>query len=317
MRKIIITIGPSLFGNTSLKEIDSQDYIYRINGAQGSIREIENYINKIRSELPSAEILIDLPGNKLRAINLDRPIQLEIDKKFKLLADQINYRDFYKYLKAGDIVFAKDSTLKFVIEDINEKGIIFTSKSEGRLLSNNGFHVRGIYENIPFLFQKDKELAELANKYKVSFVGLSFVRTADDINLAKEIIDDDITVISKIETKLAVDNLDDILKKVDHVLIDRGDLSSDIGLEKVPAYQKSIIEKANSYGKKVFLATQFLKNMEEKPVPTIAEVVDMYNTFKTGVYGIQLSEETAIGKYPKECLEVIKKIIKEIDLETK
>lgn len=317
MKKIIITVGPSLFSNTSLREIDSEDYIYRINGAHASVKEAENCISKIRNELPSADILIDLPGNKLRTANLDRPIQLEKGKKFKLSTSQINHKDFYKYLKAGDIILARDSTLEFTVEDVNEREIVFASKSDGQLLANNGFHARGIYKDVPFLFQKDRELAELANKCKVSYVGLSFVRTADDINLAEEIIDNGIKIISKIETKSAVDNLNDILKKVDYVLIDRGDLSTDVGLEKVPAYQKFIIEKANLCHKKVFLATQLLKNMEEKPIPTIAEVIDMYNTFKAGVYGIQLSEETAIGKYPKECLEVIKKIRKEIDLETK
>ncbi|MFC2040568.1 pyruvate kinase, partial [Chloroflexota bacterium] len=78
-----------------------------------------------------------------------------------------------------------------------------------------------------------------------------------------------------------------------------------------------IVEKAHFHNKKVFLSTQFLKNMEEKPVPTIAEIIDMYNTFKMGIYGIQLSEETSIGKYPKGCLDVVKKVMQEIDSEIK
>jgi pyruvate kinase len=212
---------------------------------------------------------------------------------------------------------AKDSTLKFIVENVNEKEISFLSKSDGCLLLNNGFHIKKIYEKLPFLFQKDNDLIELSNKYKISYIGLSFVRNDDDVDEAKKLIDSDIKLISKIETRLAVDNINNILKKVDYILIDRGDLSADIGLEKLPAYQRFIIEKANFHNKKIFLATQFLKNMEDKPIPTIAEVIDMYNSFKMGIYGIQLSEETAIGKYPRECLEMIKTIIKEIDLEIK
>ena len=317
MKKVIVTVGPSLFHNTRLKEIDSENYIYRINGAHGSIEDIEKYVNEIRDELPHADILLDLPGNKIRTANLDEPIELKRDQKFKLLAHQVNYGEFYKYVKAGDIVLASDSTLRFIIEDVNEEEITFISKSDGELLTNRGLHVRGIHKDIPFLFQKDKELIELANKYKVSHIGLSFVRTVDDINVAKELIDNDITIISKIETKAAVDNLNNILKNVDYILIDRGDLSADVGLEKIPSYQRFIVEKAHFHNKKVFLSTQFLKNMEEKPVPTIAEIIDMYNTFKMGVYGIQLSEETSIGKYPKECLDVIKKVMQEIDSEMK
>ena len=123
------------------------------------------------------------------------------------------------------------------------------------------------------------------------------------------------TIISKVETVSAVDNLIDILKEVEYILIDRGDLSAEIGLAKVPSCQQYIIDKALFYNKKVFLATQFLKSMEHNPLPTIAETIDLYNSLKSGVYGIQMSEETAVGKYPKECLEVISSMIKEIDSE--
>lgn len=107
----------------------------------------------------------------------------------------------------------------------------------------------------------------------------------------------------------------EILNEVKFILIDRGDLSTEIGIEKIPAYQSYILNKANFYNKKVFLATQFLKNMEVNPIPSIPEVIDMYNTLRSGVYGLQMSEETAIGKYPKECLDVISKVMVEIDAE--
>ena len=96
-------------------------------------------------------------------------------------------------------------------------------------------------------------------------------------------------------------------------MIDRGDLSTDVKLEKVPRYQRLIIETCLLYNKHVFLATQCLKNMVKYPIPTIAEVIDLYNSFKMGILGIQLSEETAIGKYPNECLKIIKKVIKEVE----
>jgi pyruvate kinase len=175
-------------------------------------------------------------------------------------------------------------------------------------------HVRGIHKNIPFLFDKDKELIKLANKHNLSYVGLSFVRTAQDILEAKNLITNS-TIISKVETVAAVENLIDILNEVDYILIDRGDLSTEIGLEKVPAYQQYIIDKTVFYGKKVFLATQFLKSMEHNPIPTIPEVIDMYNTLKSGIYGIQMSEETAVGKYPKNVLTIINNILTEIDNE--
>ncbi len=315
MKKVIITVGPMLLSEE--KQKGNNNYIYRINGAHGSLKDIECYIKNIKRDIADVEVLIDLPGNKIRTANLEEPVQLKIDKNFSLLTHQINYKFFYKSIRKGDIVLADDSTLKFVVEEMNDERIIFTSKSEGLLFSNKGLHVKGIYSEAPFLFQRDKELIELSNKHRVSYIGLSFVRTVNDINIAKELIDNNIKIISKIETKAAVDNLNDILQTVDYILVDRGDLSTEVGLEKIPSYQKFIVEKALFRNKKVFLATQFLKNMVDKPIPSIAEIVDLYNTFKMGVYGIQLSEETAIGKYPMKCLEVINNVIREIDSEIK
>jgi len=316
MKKIILTIGPALFRNTRLKEIDHENYIYRINGAQVSPVDAGKYIEAIRSQLPHAEIMLDLPGNKIRTANLEKAIVLKPGQTFSLLTHQVNFADFHKYLKVGDRVLASDSTLQFTVSEVSQERITFSSQSIGKLFSNKGLHVRGIYHDIPFLFQKDRELIELANRSKISYLGLSFVRKVEDIKAAGRLIDDNITMVSKIETKAAVDNLNSILRQVDYILIDRGDLSADVGLSKIPSYQKFIIQKACFYNKKVFLSTQFFKNMVEYPVPTIAEIIDLYNTLNMGIYGIQLSEETSIGKYPRECLEVIHGLIKEIDEET-
>ena len=259
----------------------------------------------------------DLPGNKIRTANLAEPIQLSKGHKFRLIPHQINLDDPHLYFKSGDAVLADDSTLRFTIDEVTEARIVFVSHSDGQLRNNKGLHVRGIHEKLPFLLQKDKELICLARDRKLTYIGLSFVRNAEDVRVDRKLIDRRATIICKVETKAAVDNLNEILKVTDHILVDRGDLSTDIGLEKVPAYQKFIIDKAHFYNKKVFLSTQFLKSMVEKPIPTIAEIIDLYNTFKMGVYGIQLSEETSIGKYPRECLETIKRVIEEINSEVK
>jgi pyruvate kinase len=318
MKKIIATVGPSLLNTTPLTEVHNERNIYRINGAHGTIDDIEEYILKIKKQIPSAEILMDLPGNKVRTCGLQGGyIDLEKGKDFSLSFDQMNYRDFFKHIKVGDNVWANDSIFEFSIKHINieTESITLLSKSNGRLLNNKGMHVRGIHKDIPFLFEKDKGLIELANKYKLDYVGLSFVRTKEDVLEAKRLVTCDSIIISKVETAAAVENLVEILTEVEFILIDRGDLSTEIGLTKVPSYQQFIIDKAMFYGKKVFLATQFLKSMEHNPIPTIPEVIDMYNTLKSGIYGIQMSEETAVGKYPKNCLDTIVGLISEIENE--
>ena len=129
-------------------------------------------------------------------------------------------------------------------------------------------------------------------------------------------INKDICIIPKVETLSAVKNIDEILINNDYILVDRGDLSTDVGLEKVPIFQNYIIQKANEHKKGFFLATQFLKNMELNPIPTIAEINDLYHTFSLpNISGIQLSEETAVGKFPRECLEIINLMIDETSKE--
>ncbi len=319
MKRIIATVGPSLLHTVALNEVHNPRNIYRINGAHGTIDDIENYILAIRKQVPGASILMDLPGNKVRTAQFESPIVIRNGASFELGFNDTNYNQFYRHLNVGDIVWANDSTFEFRVEDIDLEAetIRFLSRSDGELHSNKGMHVRGIHKDIPFLFDKDKGLIELANKHKLEFVGLSFVRHAADIQIAKSLIDDDVKIISKVETKSAVEHLNEILQQVEYILIDRGDLSTEIGIEKIPEYQRYIVDKAVFHNRKVFLATQFLKNMEHNPIPSIPEVIDLYNTLKSGIYGVQMSEETAIGKYPKACMDTIVKLMNEIDSLTK
>lgn len=314
MKRIIVTTGPSYLKGNIIKDNHQERFIYRINGSHGSVRNIRETIREIKNQVKNADILIDLPGNKVRTTNISIPINLIKNKPFTLGNNQINFPNFYKYVKKGDNVYANDSIYTFKIKNINKNEIEFISLSDGELKNNKGLHVRGINKDLPFLLAKDLEIIDLANKNNIKFIGLSFVRNVQDIKEAAKLIKNS-TIISKIETEAAVKNLSPILDLVEYILIDRGDLSTDVGLIKVPHYQRHIIEKALSKNKKVFLATQFLKTMETMPIPTIAEVMDLTHTLKQGIHGIQLSEEVAIGKYPLECLRLIEQIEKNVSSE--
>lgn len=314
MKKIILTVGPSLLYKVPIKNIHRENIIYRINGAHGSLESIENTIKDIRKQVEDAKILIDLPGNKIRVSNLDYGfIDVEEGKEFEIKFHQFNYKYFYKHVKVGDVVYANDSILKFEVSKVDEieEKIVFKSHSTGRLLNGKGFHIKGINSNLPFLFDKDMELINLANEYKVEYVGLSYVRDKKDVEEAKSLVKFS-KIIAKIETSSALENLTDIFKEVEYILIDRGDLSADIGLLEVPKCQEQIIKKALFFNKKVFLATQFLKSMEFNPIPTFPEIIDLYNTLNSGIYGIQLSEETAVGKYPENCVLLIFSVLDRI-----
>lgn len=164
------------------------------------------------------------------------------------------------------------------------------------------------YDDVTYLGDRDKELIEVANNCNVDYLGLSFVRDEGDVLEALELLDGNIKPIAKIETFSSLINISSILAEVDHILIDRGDLATAMGIEQVPKWQQYIVNEAS--GKKVFLATGFLGSMIDKPKPTIAEVNDLHDAIRSGVHGIQFSEETAVGMYSDKCIDIIESMLK-------
>ena len=313
--KIIVTLGPSILNEDKLKKIDSEyNCIYRINGAHVDEEQAERLVSQVRNILPKAHIMLCLPGNKIRTANLSEPIRLIKGESFILHNYEINYPHFSNYLKKGDIVLSNDSIFTFEVVNVKKTFIKFLSHSDGLLLSNKGLNIRKEYKNVPFLFDKDRRLIDVVQSSGIDHLALSFVRTADDIREVKGLLKDtNINIIAKIETFAATQNLKTIFDEVGSVLIDRGDLSTEVGILKLAMFQDRIVDSALKAGKDVYLATHFLKNMETKPVPLISEIIDLTKTLRMGISGIQLSEETAIGKYPIECIKLIFDVLKTKD----
>lgn len=305
--KVIVTVGPAMLNEDKLIKIDScGQCVYRINGAHADEEKAARMIEQIRDILPKAKIMMDLPGNKIRTANLAEPISLVRGESFVLHDYEVNYPKFYRHLNKRGIIYANDSIYTLEVLDITGSSVKLLSHSDGLLLSNKGLHVRGIHEDIPFLFEKDYKLIDTACSFGVDYLSLSFVRTANDVCEVKKLIKQkNIHILAKIETLSAVEKINDILKEVESVIVDRGDLSTEIGMLKLAVTQEKIIQAALTSKRQVFLATQFLKNMEKNPVPLIAEVIDLCKTVKSGITGIQLSEETAVGRYPVECVRLV------------
>jgi len=308
--KVIVTLGPAILNNDRLEAIHaSGPCIFRINGAHSDILAVRSIIAQVRSILPAAEILLDLPGNKIRTANLDNPIQVSRGAAFELYSYQCNFADFFKHIKAKDLVLANDSELQFEVKKVSRDKIIFLSYSDGLLQNNKGLHLKGVNNKLPFILEKDRQLIKLACDLGLDYISASFVRNAADLRELKGLISSadhgGIGIVSKIEIADALKNIEDILDEVDSVLIDRGDLYADIGISDFSYCLDRIIKRARVRKKKIYLATQFLKNMIKKPLPLIAEMNDVYHTINKRVNGIQLSEETAIGRYPVECVKYI------------
>lgn len=316
--KIICTLGPSSFNTNVLKNLKKCGvFIFRINMSHTNINELEKKIlflkkNKIKN------ICIDTEGAQLRTTKVKKKFLLKKNKEIflsnkpELSNDKII--NLYpiknlKLIKKKSKVYIGFDNLILRVTKIKSNNLLLAKVvEEGVLDSNKGVHVSNNL-NLDALTKKDIEAIEIANKYKIKFYAMSFVNKGSDIDLLKEKIKNKSFIISKIETKNALKNLSSISKKSNALLIDRGDLSRYISIEKIPIIQESIARFAKKRKKSLYVATNLLETMIQHTQPTRAESHDIYSTLKQGVQGLVLAAETAIGNDPVGCVKFLKKCI--------
>lgn len=310
---IIATINLHLLEVEHLRALHAKGAtLFRINGAHVVPERVGAYVAKIREAVGTrARILLDLPGNKVRIANLPSPIALVAGEEFRLSASQLNFPEFLERLAVGDRILANDCRYTFTVTTRDAETVGLTSATDGVLLNNKGIHLVGKALNFPILMPRDEALMAAAIRGGVDVLGLSFVRTAEDVQgIRARLGDAAIQLLVKIETLDAVTNLDAILAHGgDDYLIDRGDLSYEVGLEKIDWYQKSILRRIKQRGKRTFLATQFLTSMLDSRIPSVSEAAALADALECGVDGLQFSEETAIGKYPFDVLDFVQRVL--------
>lgn len=324
--KIVATIGPASCSEQVLKELISAGVnVVRLNFSHGTRqwhKKLIQSIRKISSELgkPIA-ILQDLTGPRIRIGNLkDKNILLKNGMLFDLTTQNIigdekrisvNYKNLPQEIKKGDTILIADGSVKAEVIGKSKTEIRCRVTSGGLISSKKGINLPFTKLKIPSLTAKDIKDLEFGIKCNVDFIALSFVRKADDIKKAKEIIRKkgaSIPIIAKIEKPEAVKKIDEIIEASDGLMVARGDLGVEIPLEEIPQVQKMIINKSNVCGKPVITATQMLKSMVENPEPTRAEVTDVANSILDGTDAMMLSEETAVGKYPVKAVRIMSRI---------
>ncbi len=317
IKDIICTIGPASLNKEVLVGLKNEGMtIARVNGSHGTVDEIDSTIKKILDILPESKILLDLPGNKIRTTNINLPIEFPMNGTIILKKEMLTFPELYKIVKPGKKLFADDNTIIFEIADICDTDIVCKCLCEGILKPNKGIHYTGEYNNLPFVFEKDMHLLDLAIKYDLAYVGTSFIRTVENVRRIKAFLDGtNVKIITKIETIEAINNLSQILKETDYIMIDRGDLSTGVGLENVVWHQNEILRRCSKNNISVIIATQILKSMENKPLPYIAEVSDITNAVLNGASALMLSEETAVGQFPIESVKILKKVSTSVEQE--
>ena len=325
--KIISTLGPSTTKPKILTElIAAGTDVFRLNLSHAKIEDAKEIINNLKLSSAKLErpvaIMVDLQGHKIRIKGFSEKEFIDLENNQKFIIDTtlndlegddstvgVTYKDLHKSLKPKDEILLSDGLIKLRINKIKEKKIFTTVLRGGRLLPFQGLNKKGGGLSVKGLTNKDISDLKKAIKLDIDYVAVSFVRNKDDLIAVKKITDKkNIGLIAKIERNEALENIDSILDHSDGILIARGDLGVEIGIELLPAVQDELIAKAMDHDKLVIVATQMMESMKTSRVPTRAEVFDVSNAACSGVDAIMLSAETAVGKYPAEVVQEASRI---------
>ncbi|MFW6052352.1 MAG: pyruvate kinase [Desulfosalsimonas sp.] len=324
--KIVCTIGPASADKDILAGmIKCGMSVARLNFSHGSRQNHADMIGMIRSASQEADrpvaILQDLRGPKIRVGEIEPPgIQLKPGDLLILTTEQVTGRGnrvqvSYTHLpvevSAGDTILLADGLMELVVTQTTGTEIHCEIITGGTLTSYKGINLPSGTIRTPAITEKDRADLEFGLSQDVDYVAMSFVRSAEDVCRAKEIIARagcDTPVIAKIEKHEALNDIDGIVDAADGIMVARGDLGVEIPLENVPGTQKMLVHKGNEAGKPVIIATQMLRSMLDSPRPTRAEATDVANAVLDGADALMLSEETATGSYPVRAVEYMARI---------
>ena len=324
--KIVATLGPSTDSDAVMRSLfEAGVDVFRLNASHGTHDDHARRIAKVRefaAEYKSSRgILLDLQGPKIRLGTFkDGPCLLRDNAEFTITTEKVegncdiastSYPDFARDVKAGDAVLLADGSVQLRV--IETDGISARCRviSGGMISDRKGINLPGVQVSTPSVSKKDVADAHFGVAQNVDFFALSFVRQPRDVLRLRHLLDDvdaKQPIIAKIEKPEGWQNLDGILDECEGVMVARGDLGVEMALERVPAIQKGIIDKARVRGKFVITATQMLESMIENPWPTRAEVSDVANAIHDGTSAVMLSAETSAGHHPIEAVKMMARI---------
>jgi pyruvate kinase len=324
--KIVCTLGPASSTRQVIGSLlDAGLSVARINFSHGTHETHAKTIALVRQlaaerNRPVA-ILGDLQGPRIRVGDLDTPVTVHPGDEV-VLCDEggagaedlpIAYPDISRDVKVGDRILIDDGLIELVVLDIREQRVVTRVLHGGEVRGHKGINLPGVQVSAPSITDKDRADARFAVEQGLDYLGLSFVRRAEDIATLRELMPKSILVIAKIEKDSALDDIENIIRASDGVMVARGDLGVELPFEEVPLVQKRLIRLANQLGRPVITATQMLESMVENPRPTRAEASDVANAILDGTDAVMLSAETAMGRYPELSVRSMRRIIAEIE----
>ena len=325
--KIVATVGPMSSTKEMIKKMMlAGTDVFRINLSHSSYKDAEKICSHIKSlnrELSTnVGILIDTKGPEVRIGEIVGDVVIEKDDIITITNKpsngefgniQVNYNNLYKDVNVGDRILINDGLIELKVISILEEDIKCITINGGKLKSHKGLNVPDSMLSIDFLSDDNIEDIEFASRVHADFVALSFVRNANDVLDVNDMLiglkNEHLQIISKIESKSSIEDIENIIKVSDGIMVARGDLGIEIPLESVPSVQKKIIKQSYSKGKICIVATEMLSSMESTSRPTRAEVSDVANAVLDGADAVMLSGETAVGSYAIETIETMNRII--------
>lgn len=325
--KIVCTMGPNLFEKHLIAPLMKAGMnVARFNFSHGTYETHQHYYDevcRIRDELglPIATML-DTKGPEIRVRSFKNGrVTLQNGQLFTLTTDEvegdeervsITYKELPQDIAVGGSILIDDGLIGMQVERIDGADIVCRVLNGGVVSNNKGVNIPNAHLSMPFISEKDHQDILFAIKNGYDFIAASFTRCADDIMQIRHILQENnchtINIIAKIENMEGVENIDEILRVVDGVMVARGDLGVEVPLEDVPSLQKKLIQRGIAAGKPVITATQMLDSMIKNPRPTRAEATDVANAIYDGTSAIMLSGESAVGAYPVEAVETMVRI---------
>jgi pyruvate kinase len=331
--KIVATLGPATDDPDIIDRlIDAGVDVVRINLSHGSHEEhakrADHVRNRARACGRQVGVLVDLQGPKIRCgAFAEGPVQLVEGDTFTLDVDHpidqgnqeivgCTYKQLPIDLNRGDTLMVNDGKIVLWVDQVDGSKVICKVKVGGELSDNKGINKQGGGLSAPALTDKDVSDITFAAEIEADYLAVSFVRTADDIHRAREMLteaDGRAAIVAKVERAEAIEAIDEIIDATDVIMVARGDLGVELGDAELPAVQKMLIRRTRAKNKVVITATQMMESMIENPIPTRAEVFDVANAVLDGTDAVMLSGETAVGKHPAKVIQSMARICVEAE----
>ena len=329
--KIICSIGPAC-DNVEImsKMVENGMDCARINlshATEEDMLKTLKVVRKVRTECGvHVALMYDTKGPEFRTltftnggVNLQKGDTIKMSKNC-IMGDEkefgVNHSEAIDYIKIGDKVLIDNALLELEVIDKKEEYVVLKALGDGKIQNHKTINVPGVDLQLDFISDVDKKDITFAATHACDYLALSFVNTKEDVINAREIIDKtggDALIISKIESRKGIENIDEIINVSDGIMVARGDLGVEVPLEELPMLQKNIIRKCREKGKFAIVATEMLASMYENPRPTRAEVSDIANAILDGTDCVMLSGETTVGKYPVQSVTIMNRICKYVE----